>query len=80
MKRRLVTGILCVVMSLGCLNSVGAEDVVEIPAPVVQELGIPGISTYSEEIIWVIKRENGKTYRRLFNTTTGEFIGDWILC
>lgn len=28
---------------------------------------------------WITKIENGKVYRRLYNHTTGEWIGDWIL-
>lgn len=37
-----------------------------------------GISTYSHEIIWVYKIENGIMYKRQYNTTTGKYIGDWI--
>lgn len=29
---------------------------------------------------WIHKEENGKIYRRLYNYSTGEWIGDWILC
>ena len=31
-------------------------------------------------IEWVFKVENGVTYRRLYNYSTGEWIGDWIPC
>lgn len=34
----------------------------------------------SEEIVWVFTEIDGKLYRRLYNRTTGEYIGDWILC
>lgn len=79
-KKRLVTGILCAIMCFSCLASVGAAEVVETPIPQAQSAGDEGISPYSEEIIWVVQKVNGKWYRRLYNTTTGEFIGDWIPC
>lgn len=31
-------------------------------------------------IEWVIKEIDGKIYRRLYNYSTGEWIGDWIPC
>ncbi|MDE7478513.1 MAG: hypothetical protein K2M91_11285 [Lachnospiraceae bacterium] len=34
----------------------------------------------SEYIEWLYKFEDGKLYRRLFNHSTGEWIGDWELC
>lgn len=80
MKKKLVTGIVCVCMCFSCLSSVGAEEVVEASVQNTQSAEGGGISTRSEKIVWVIKEVNGKKYRRLFNTTTGEFIGDWIPC
>lgn len=29
--------------------------------------------------IWVFETRNGKLYKRLFNTKTGKYVGDWIL-
>lgn len=37
------------------------------------------IGTLSATIGWVYKTVNRKTYKRLFNYSTGEWIGDWIL-
>lgn len=38
------------------------------------------ISTpYSDDIRWIYREINGKMYKRLFNATTGVWIGDWIL-
>lgn len=38
-----------------------------------------GVSTYSDHIGWRTKVVNGKTYRRLYNYTKREWIGEWIL-
>ena len=29
-------------------------------------------------VVWVYKTVNGKTYKRLYNTATKQWIGDWI--
>lgn len=33
----------------------------------------------SDDIQWVFKEIDGKLYKRLYNYTTHEWIGDWIL-
>lgn len=79
-KKKLAVGILCAMMCLGCAGSAGAADAAVNPMPQAQSNEDDGISPQSEEIIWVVKKVNGKWYRRLFNTTTGEYIGNWIPC
>ncbi len=37
------------------------------------------ISPMSDAIEWRYKIENGKVYKRLYNYTTQQWIGDWIL-
>lgn len=37
------------------------------------------ISTYANKYEWRYKTENGKLYKRLYNTTTLTWAGDWIL-
>ena len=37
------------------------------------------IGTMSAKIRWVYKTVDGKTYKRLYNYSTSEWIGDWIL-
>lgn len=37
------------------------------------------ISPRSNTIIWIKKEYNGHIYKRLFNTTTNTWIGNWIL-
>ena len=36
--------------------------------------------TRAEKIGYVYKTVNGKLYKRLYNYSRGEWIGDWILC
>ena len=36
------------------------------------------ISPYNYTYEWVYQAVNGKTYKRLFNKTTGEWASDWI--
>ena len=36
--------------------------------------------TIAEKIGYVYKTVNGKLYKRLYNYSRGEWIGDWILC
>lgn len=33
----------------------------------------------ADRIEWIVQYRNGKYYKRLFNYTTGTWIGDWIL-
>ena len=34
--------------------------------------------TYADILEWRVKIENGKLYKRLYNTSTMEWVGDWI--
>ena len=36
------------------------------------------IEPQSDALRWIFKIENGKRYRRLYNASTREWIGDWI--
>ena len=77
MKKKVLIKTLCVAM-VAFMNmpvTSFAEEVI-----IVQEEGENSILPCAEEIVWVVKEINGKKYRRLYNTTTGEYIGDWILC
>lgn len=37
------------------------------------------ISTYANKCEWRYKTEDGKLYKRLYDTTTLSWVGDWIL-
>lgn len=34
----------------------------------------------SAQLVWVVKEENGKKYRRLYDATNEVWLTDWILC
>lgn len=40
----------------------------------------PAVTPRKPIIEWHYKIENGKIYRRQFNHTTGQWIGQWELC
>lgn len=37
------------------------------------------IQPHADDIRWRFKTENGKTYKRLYNYTRHQWVGDWIL-
>lgn len=37
-----------------------------------------GVMPASDIIEWRFKTENGKLYRRLYNCSTGSWVGDWL--
>ncbi len=36
------------------------------------------VSPQSDQLIWIYNTVNGKNYRRLYNLSTKEWVGDWI--
>ena len=36
------------------------------------------IAPHADILEWRVKIENGKLYKRLYNTSTMEWVGDWI--
>lgn len=41
--------------------------------------GLTQVTPRADDIHYVYKKINGKTYKRLYNNTTNQWIGDWIL-
>lgn len=37
-----------------------------------------GVAPQSDIIVWVYDYRGTQIYKRLYNTTTGEWVGDWI--
>lgn len=35
------------------------------------------ITTQATEYVWLVKKVNGIAYKRQFNRTTGQWVGDW---
>lgn len=54
-----------------------AEEEVVIPAETVTSENTAVIQSFIYE--WRYKKENGHIYKRLYNCTTGYWVGDWIL-
>ncbi len=72
-------------VTLGCIGVMLAT--VFLPAKVsAQNVRIYGtgessiIAPQSTQYIWYYKTEKGKKYRRLWDTTNGKWLTDWILC
>ncbi len=62
-------------MIAGATLSANAEQPVET-----SQYAIEAVQPKADDIGWVFKEVNGQLYRRLYNFTTQEYIGDWILC
>ena len=45
-----------------------------------EDIGYESVQPRKDKIDWVYKSENGYLYRRLFNFSKNEWIGDWIIC
>ena len=65
-------GMLCLSAPAGLLG--GLPNTVEAA-----EIGDEGISPLMDEMGWRYKVVNGKLYKRLFNYSMNEWVGDWIL-
>lgn len=79
-RMKLLLPVFC--LSLLLLPSIPGKAANLIPqastAPAISS-GNNNIMPLSDEIRWVYKTENGRVYKRLFNFSTGKWIGNWIL-
>lgn len=72
LKKRLIT-----LAGIACL---GMTVLFSPVATLTAEAALPGgeiVEPNADSIGWRFKTENGKVYRRLYNYTTQEWIGDW---
>ncbi|MBS7007283.1 hypothetical protein [Anaerostipes sp.] len=74
-KNLLTVGILCLFSAIVFVIPVSAA---ENAAPETS-LQTSDMTIFSADIIWRYKTENGKLYKRKFNTSTNKWIGEWIL-
>lgn len=74
-KNLLTIAMLCLFSAMIIVIPVSAVEDVTPVAPSQSS----DITTFSADIIWRYKTENGKLYKRKFNTSTNEWIGEWIL-
>lgn len=76
MKRKKL--ILSMALSL-CLCTTPLSVCANVSTPIPPaNTGDHSISPQSDVILWQYKVEDGKIYKRLFNTSTGEPAGEWI--
>ena len=76
MKRRKISKLVGL-LGAACL-SLGAF--VCPAATLTTQAAAPSVAQPQSDIIeWRLKIENGKMYKRLYNYSTCEYIGDWIL-
>lgn len=71
-------GLFCGLAMLFCPASVMKTQAADIP-PMTKVTEGETIEPRQPVTEWITKVENGKIYRRLYNHSTGEWIGDWIL-
>ena len=75
--------IICVIGMVITLLCVPTETVIAAECVNQGDISYESNSTkdiWAEKIGYVYKTVNGKLYKRLYNYSRGEWIGDWILC
>lgn len=80
MKKSLVLSLVVLIGAhIFCANEVVAQDTSSYSSN--QHIMLESGKTARTEIKeWRYKIVNGVLYKRLFNATTGQWIGDWIRC
>lgn len=81
-KKMLALFSVCIlaVSSVGIQASAIAMTSSPISAIKNEDIGYESIQPRKDKIDWVYKSENGYLYRRLFNFSKNEWIGDWEIC
>lgn len=82
-KRKLVKGAaLLMLVAPICLGNLAGGLVASAAEcqPVVETAEETNGSAREAQIVWVVKKENGKKYRRLYDATNEKWLTDWILC
>lgn len=70
--------ILSMALSL-CLCATPLSVCASVSTPILPtSTGDYSVSPQSDVIIWAYKVEDGKIYKCLYNSSTGEYIGEWI--
>lgn len=73
MKKHFLT---VAILSAVCISNLG---IVAQASSTYTNVSDSQIETRTNIYEWRYKMENGKLYRRLFNRSTGEWVGDWEL-
>lgn len=67
------------IMSFSLFLHVGIIADASYQKPITETQADDGISPQSDIIDWRVSMINGKLYKRLYNYSTGEWVGPWIL-
>lgn len=76
---KFICTISCLTILLLCPASSVFAQTAHVPTQAMPSGG-ETIQPHAPVIEWVVSEINGKKYRRLYNFSTGEWIGDWIPC
>lgn len=74
-KKTLLSFLLFSILIFSSAIPIFAENI-----PIISETYDSDISLYSNNVRWIYKKINGTAYKRKYNYSTGEWIGNWIKC
>lgn len=77
MKNKIMKRILATTGVLACSLCLVAAPAVTLPVEAA-EATEEGINPRADEYQWVYKVIDGKKYKRLYNISTGAWVGEWI--
>ena len=78
-RAKLLLPILCLSLLIPVIPGKAAEETVsDYPVIVTSASEEDGVMPMSDDIRWVYITKNGQRYKRLFNFSTNQWIGDWI--
>ncbi len=77
MKNNITKKILAATGILACSLCLVATPAVTLPVEAAAGTE-EGINPRSDTYVWIYKEIDGKRYKRLFNNSTQEWVGEWI--
>ncbi len=86
-RKKIVHGIVLVIsiLTMTCVENVqtveaSMEMVLESTSDMLYCNPNGQFNTLASDLVWIIKNINGERYRRLYDTSSGKWLTDWILC
>lgn len=81
LRKKMIAMLSACVLTVSFMGlQVSAVNLAPSQAPAIRYGSEATIQPRQDKIDWLYKTENGRVYRRLFNFSKNEWIGDWILC
>jgi hypothetical protein len=77
--KKVITLLAGSILSLSLFLNVGTTVNASYQEPIIEAQAEEGIAPHSDIIDWRFTMINGKLYKRLYNYSTGEWVGPWIL-